>query len=214
MALETLHDVLVDNLKDLLHAEKQLVRSLPKMSKAATDERLKEAIDEHLEITKNQVTRLEEIFSAIGETAKPKKCPAMEGLIEEGEEIIGEKKGSTPAALDAALIAAAQRVEHYEISGYGSARTFAEVLGFEDAARMLQETLDEESEANEKLNELAQEINSLAAEGAEEEEEHEEEDEEKDEPVARGSSRTQGSSRSGNSGRSSGGRQRETSRSR
>jgi len=171
MAFENLHDVLVDNLKDLLHAEKQLVKALPKLARSASSPDLREALEEHLEVTKNQVTRLEEVFSSIGEPAKTKKCLGMEGLVAEGEEALEDKKESAPAALDAAIIVAAQKIEHYEISAYGSVRAFANILGYEPAAQLLQQTLDEESEADEKLTHLAEKINaSAASEGSEEEE--------------------------------------------
>lgn len=178
MALETLKDVLVDNLKDLLSAEKQLIKALPKMAKAATDDRLCEALEEHLEVTKQQAQRLEQVFESIGVPAKAKKCEGMVGLIKEGEEVLDQRKSASESALDAAIIIGCQKVEHYEIAGYGSARTLAEELGFTEAAELLQETLDEESEANEKLNEIAQEVNAAAAEGAEEEGEEEEDEEE------------------------------------
>jgi ferritin-like metal-binding protein YciE len=177
MAFENLHDVLVDNLKDLLHAEKQLVRALPKMVRAASDSDLKQALEEHLEVTQNQVTRLNQVFASIESPPKAKKCLGMEGLIAEADEALEHKRDSEGAALDAAIIVAGQKVEHYEISAYGSARTLAEVLGYEEAAELLQETLDEESEANEKLTQIASEINQAAAEGAGEEEEDEDESE-------------------------------------
>lgn len=177
MALETLHDVLNDQLKDLFDAEKQLIRALPKMAKAATDEELKAALEEHLEVTKGQADRMASIFEAIEEPAKGKKCEAMKGLILEGEEVIQEKRSGEPAAVDAAIIAAAQKIEHYEMSGYGLARAFAEALGYEEAVSLLQMTLDEESEANEKLTEIAETVNAVAAElGAEEEESEDEEE--------------------------------------
>ena len=178
MAFETLQDVLVDQLKDLLSAEKQLTKALPKLAKAASDERLREALEEHLEVTRKQTDRLTKVFESMDVTAKAKKCEGMAGLILEGEEVLEHKKESEGPALDAAIIIACQKVEHYEISTYGSVRTLAEELGFTEAAELLQETLDEESEANEKLNEIAQEVNAAAAEGAEEHEEDEDDDEE------------------------------------
>ncbi len=178
MAFETLQDVLVDQLKDLLSAEKQLVKALPKMAKAATDERLREALEEHLEVTREQADRLTKVFESMDMTAKAKKCEGMAGLILEGEEVLEHKKSSAGPALDAAIIIACQKVEHYEISTYGSVRTLAEELGLTEAAELLQETLDEESEANEKLTEIAQEVNAAAAEGADESEEDEDEEEE------------------------------------
>jgi ferritin-like metal-binding protein YciE len=178
MAFETLQDVLVDQLKDLLSAEKQLVKALPKMAKAATDERLREALEEHAEVTRQQAERLTKVFESMDMTAKAKKCEGMAGLILEGEEVLEHKKSSAGPALDAAIIIACQKVEHYEISTYGSVRTLAEELGLTEAAELLQETLDEESEANEKLNEIAQEVNAAAAEGADESEEEEDDDDE------------------------------------
>jgi ferritin-like metal-binding protein YciE len=154
MALDSLHDLYVDELKDLYNAENQLVKALPKMAKAATNPDLKAAIEEHLEVTRGQVERLERIFKELGVSPKGKKCKAMEGLIEEGKEVMEED--GQEAVIDAALIAAAQRVEHYEMAGYGCARTFAKLLGYDEAARLLQETLDEEGDADKKLTELAE----------------------------------------------------------
>lgn len=199
MALETLKDVLIDNLKDLLSAEKQLIKALPKIAKAANDDRLREALQEHLEVTKQQAQRLEQVFEAIGMSAKARKCEGMAGLIKEGEEVLEERKSANENALDAAIIIACQKVEHYEISGYGSVRTLAEELGFTEAAELLQETLDEESEANEKLNEIAQEVNAAAAEGSQEEGEESDENDEDEGMMAsagRGSGSRARSSRS------------------
>jgi len=163
MKLQSLHDLYVEELKDLYSAENQLLKALPKMAKAATAESLREAFEEHLEVTKQQVERLEKIFEGLGKTPKGKKCVAMEGLIEEGSEMI-QKKDIEPEVLDAALIAAAQKVEHYEIAGYGTVRTYAKLLGEDDAAELLQETLNEEGEADEKLTSLAEsQINLEAA---------------------------------------------------
>ena len=173
MALESLRDLYVEELRDLYNAEVQLVKALPKMAKAAAAPELRAAFEEHLEETRNQVSRLENIFESLSESAKGKKCKAMEGLISEGAEIIDEDGDS--AVKDAALIAAAQRVEHYEIAGYGCARTFARLLGYSDAEALLQETLDEEGEADKKLTELAESvINIEAAEGEEDSEDEEE----------------------------------------
>jgi len=129
MSLETLHDVFLDNLKDLLSAEKQLAKALPKLAKAASNEQLQEALQQHLEVTRGQIDRLEEVFVAIEETARAKHCKGMEGLIEEGNEVLEHKNDASESALDAAIIVAAQKVEHYEISSYGSVRTFAEQFG-------------------------------------------------------------------------------------
>lgn len=162
MKLQTLEDLLVKELRDLYSAEKQLIRALPKMAKAANSEALREALQEHLEVTKEQAARLEQIFDQLGISSRGPKCEAMEGLIAEGEELL-EQEGA-PAVMDAGIISAAQRVEHYEMAGYGSARTFARLLGHDEMAETLQKTLDEEGDADEKLTELAEsEINVEAA---------------------------------------------------
>ena len=165
MALDSLHDLFVDELKDLYSAENQLLKAIPKMAKKATSEELKAAFTEHLEVTQTQVERLEKIFEELDESPKGKKCKAMEGLVEEGAEVI--KETGDPAVIDAALIACAQRVEHYEMAGYGCVRTFARLLGYEDAESLLQETLDEEAEADKKLTELADTAINIEAEEAE-----------------------------------------------
>jgi ferritin-like metal-binding protein YciE len=157
MKLESLHDLFVDELKDLYNAEVQLTKALPKMAKAASSEDLRTAFEDHLTETEQQVKRLETIFKQVEANPKGKKCKAMAGLIEEGKEIIEED--AEDAVKDAALIAAAQRVEHYEIAGYGTVRTYAQLLGFDEASNLLQETLDEEASADKKLTELAQNIN-------------------------------------------------------
>jgi ferritin-like metal-binding protein YciE len=164
MSLDSLHDLYVDELKDLYSAEQQLLKALPRMAKKASAPELKEAFTEHLEVTQTQVERLEKIFDALGVSPKGKKCKAMEGLVEEGKEVIDED--GAPPVIDAALIAAAQRVEHYEMAGYGCVRTFANLLGQEDAAALLQETLDEEGEADKKLTELAETVINVEAEDA------------------------------------------------
>jgi ferritin-like metal-binding protein YciE len=158
MSLDTLHGLFVDELKDLYSAENQLLKALPRMAKGATHPSLKAAFTEHLEVTRGQVARLETIFEKLGGSPKGKKCVAMEGLIEEGKELLEQKKEAEPSVLDAALIGAAQRVEHYEMAGYGCVRTFARLLGYADAQKLLQETLDEEAEADEKLSALAEEV--------------------------------------------------------
>jgi len=166
MALESLHDLYVDELRDLYSAESQLLKALPKMAKAASDEGLRAAFQEHLEVTRGQVERLERIFKRLGERPTGKKCVAMEGLIAEGKEMMGED--APPSVMDAALISAAQKVEHYEIAGYGCVRTYARLLGDDDAAELLQETLDEEGEADKKLTELAESAINVEAEEEEE----------------------------------------------
>jgi len=173
MALESLHDLYVEELKDLYNAETQLLKALPKMAKAASSSALKAAFEEHLAVTGEHVSRLEKIFEGLDESPKGKKCKAMEGLIAEGSEVMEED--AEEAVMDAALITAAQKVEHYEIAGYGCVRTFARLLGYADAETLLQQTLDEEGEADKKLTELAEsEINVEADEGDEDEEDEEE----------------------------------------
>ena len=161
MSLDTLHGLFVDELKDLYSAENQLLKALPRMAKGATHPDLKAAFTEHLEVTRGQVARLEQIFRGLNSSPKGKKCKAMEGLIEEGKEVMQED--GDPSVIDAAIIASAQRVEHYEIAGYGCVRTFANLLGYEDAATLLQETLDEEGEADKKLTELAETVINVEA---------------------------------------------------
>jgi ferritin-like metal-binding protein YciE len=153
MKLESLADVLEAELNDLYSAEKQLVEALPSMASAATSDELTEAIEEHLEETRGHVRRLEEAFRSAGLDVKSEKCEAMEGLIKEGSEV-AEADGDGDAR-DAAIIGAAQRVEHYEIAAYGTARTLADQLGHEEAAGLLSETLEEESAADRKLTEIA-----------------------------------------------------------
>ena len=174
MALESLEDLYVEELKDLYSAEKQLVRALPKMARAATNEDLAEAFETHLGQTQEHVARLEQIFDDLGRSPRGKKCKGMEGLLEEGKEMMEED--AEPDVLDAALISAAQRVEHYEMAGYGSVRTYALQLGFDEQARILQQTLDEEGETDKLLTQLAESRVNLDAEsGASAEDEEEEE---------------------------------------
>ena len=150
---ETMQELLLDELRDLYDAEKQLTKALPEMAEAATTQELRDAFSEHLEQTRGHVQRLEQIFEDIGEKSSGKKCAAMAGLIKEGDELADEIDES--AVRDAGLIAAAQKVEHYEMSAYGSARTHAELLGNRRAATLLQQTLNEEKAADAKLNEIA-----------------------------------------------------------
>jgi ferritin-like metal-binding protein YciE len=152
--LETLRDLYIDELKDLWSAEKQLVQALPRMAKAANDPRLAKAFTTHLRQTERQVTRLERIFKDLGESPRGKKCVGMEGLIEEGKELIKEKP--EPQVLDAGLISKAQHIEHYEMAGYGTVRTYARVLGEARQEALLQETLDEEGAADKLLTQLAE----------------------------------------------------------
>jgi ferritin-like metal-binding protein YciE len=164
MEMDHLQDLLLHDLRDLYNAENQLLKALPRMAKAASSPELKKAFELHTKETKAQVTRLEKVFKALGEKARGKKCHAMEGLIEEGKELMQEDV--EPEVLDAGLIGAAQKVEHYEIAGYGTARTYAQLLGNEQAARLLQETLDEEGNTDKKLTALAESlINIEAAQG-------------------------------------------------
>ena len=165
--INTLHDVYVEQLRDLYSAETQLIKALPKMAKAAQDQTLKKGFEDHLEQTKVHAERLEEIFEGLDEKPTGKKCKAMAGLVEEGSEAISED--ASPEAKDAMLIAAAQRVEHYEIAGYGTVKTYANLLGFADAAKTLEETLSEEVETDEKLTEAAEAINVEAQKGESEE---------------------------------------------
>lgn len=165
MKLKTLEDLLIDQLKDLYSAENQLVKALPKMAKAAESEELRDAFNEHLEQTKGQVERLDQIFEQFEIGRKSKKCKAMEGLIEEGKELMEED--AEPSVLDAGLIGAAQKVEHYEIASYGTARSIAQLLGYDEVAELLQETLDEEAETDKKLTELAESVINVEAQSAE-----------------------------------------------
>jgi ferritin-like metal-binding protein YciE len=169
VALNDLNDLLVDQLKDLYNAESQLTKALPKMAKKATNPDLKKAFETHLAETQNQISRLEQVFEALGEKPKGKTCHAMKGLIEEAQEVLSED--AEDAVRDAALIAAAQRVEHYEIAGYGTVRTYAESLGHTQAAKLLQQTLDEEGKTDKLLTQLAENcVNQIAEQGGEEEE--------------------------------------------
>jgi ferritin-like metal-binding protein YciE len=161
MKLASIHDLYVDELKDLYNAEHQLLKALPKMAKAASAPELAKAFTNHLEETKEQIERLEKIFKKLDASPKGKKCKAMEGLIEEGKEVMEEE--AEPAVMDAALIAAGQRVEHYEMAGYGCVRTFATLLGYKDAAALLQETLNEEGAADKKLTKLAETVINVEA---------------------------------------------------
>lgn len=161
MKLKTLKDLYIEELRDLYSAEKQILKALPKMAKAATSPQLKAAFTEHLEQTKGQVGRLETIFERLGKRPTGKTCKAMEGLVEEGEELIEEEP--EPHVLDAGLISAAQRVEHYEIAGYGSVRTYARLLGETEAVGLLQETLDEEGTTDKKLTDLAESLINVEA---------------------------------------------------
>lgn len=152
--VKTMQDLFLEEIRDLYDAEKQITKALPKMAKATETEELREAFNEHLEQTRGQIDRLEQIFSALGEKPGGVKCKGMEGVISEGDEMV--QLTETGPVRDAGLIAAAQRVEHYEMAGYGAARTFAQLLGHEDAANLLDETLDEERTTDERLTEIAE----------------------------------------------------------
>lgn len=154
MAIETLQDLYLHELKDLYSAEKQILQALPKMAEKANHDSLRAAFEEHRRITEEQVRRLDTIFDDLGRKPGGEKCKGMEGLIEEGKDIMEED--ADPDVRDAALIAAAQRVEHYEIAAYGTARTYAQRLGFDNHADLLQRTLDEEGETDRRLTELAE----------------------------------------------------------
>lgn len=162
MPNESFKELYVDELKDLYSAENQLVKTLPKMAKAASSEELREGFEEHLEQTKGQVQRLETIFQSLNQSPKGKKCMGMEGLVKEGSEVMEEDLEDS--VLDAALIGAAQRVEHYEIAAYGTVCEFAKVLGETEHASLLEKTLAEEKEADKKLTRLAKQVNALANE--------------------------------------------------
>jgi len=161
MKLETLKDLYIHELKDLYSAEKQIIQALPNMVKAATNKQLATGFQEHLEQTKEHATRLEKILKSHDESTRGPKCKGMEGVIEEGEEIIEED--AEEEVRDAGLIAAAQRVEHYEMAGYGCARTYAELLGDRQGAQLLQTTLFEESDTDKKLTKLAKSVINVAA---------------------------------------------------
>lgn len=154
MEMESLQELYVDELRDLYSAENQILKALPRMIRAASDRKLKQAFTKHEKQTRDQVKRLERVFRELGEKPTGKKCKGMQGLLEEGKELIQEKP--EPEVLDAGLIAAAQRVEHYEIAGYGTVRTYAQHLGFGRQVELLQRTLDEEGETDKLLTSLAE----------------------------------------------------------
>ena len=172
--MELLQELLIEELKDLLHAENQLVKALPKMAKAAKDLDLKTAFEDHLEQTKGHVERLKEVFELLDEKPKAKLCKGMAGLVEEGQEVITDGKEMEEAPADLALIGAAQRVEHYEIAAYGTARAIAEQMERRDIVKLLSLTLTEEEKADQLLTKLAQPLLEEAGQGTEEEELQEE----------------------------------------
>lgn len=161
MATKTLEELFHETLKDIYYAERKILKALPKMARGAQDEKLKAAFLQHKEETEGQVERLQQVFEIIGKRPRAKTCAAIDGIVEEGEEIMEEFKGSP--ALDAGLLAAAQAVEHYEISRYGTLRTWAEQLGYKDAVKLLDETLAEESKTDEALTKLAETAVNAAA---------------------------------------------------
>jgi ferritin-like metal-binding protein YciE len=161
MATKTLEDLFHETLKDIYYAERKILKALPKMARGAQDEKLKAAFLQHKEETEGQVERLQQVFEIIGKRPRAKTCPAIDGIVEEGEEIMEEFKGSP--ALDAGLLAAAQAVEHYEISRYGTLRAWAQQLGYTDAVKLLEETLAEESKTDEALTKLAEKAVNAAA---------------------------------------------------
>jgi ferritin-like metal-binding protein YciE len=186
MKLDSLDTLMTEELRDVYDAEKQITKALPKLVKAANAQELKDALEEHLEITKGQITRLEEIFALLDQKPRSRPCAGMKGILEEGNEMLHvDKRGSSENLMDAAIISAAQRVEHYEIAAYGTLRTFAETLGNNRVAQLLEQTKEEEEEADRKLSSISEQL--LAAErngmGEEDEDTEVEEDEEVEEDV-------------------------------
>jgi ferritin-like metal-binding protein YciE len=165
MAEKNLKSVFVDELRDIYNAEQQLIKALPKMAKAATSKELRSGFEEHLEQTKEHAARIEKIFSGMGEPVKGKKCKGMEGIVSEGGEVMSEDYEG--AVMDAALISTAQRVEHYEMAAYGAVHAYAELMGESEAASLLEQTLEEEKETDQKLTNLSRQINSEAYQGGE-----------------------------------------------
>jgi ferritin-like metal-binding protein YciE len=162
MTQNNLKSLYADELRDLYSSEQQLIKAIPKMAKAANSDELRKGFEEHLEQTRGHATRLEQILTGLGEPVKGKKCKGMAGIVSEGGEMMSEDFEG--ALMDAALISAAQRVEHYEIAAYGAVHAYAELMGETEAASLLQQTLDEEKETNQKLTDLSEEINSEAFE--------------------------------------------------
>lgn len=166
MSVNSLQELYVEQLQDLFNAEQQIIKALPKMIEAARSEELHDALTEHLEVTKQQADRVEKICQELGVDAEGDKCKGMEGVLKEGSDLVKDVENET--VRDAAIIAAAQRVEHYEMAGYGTARTYATLLGYDEAASALEQTLQEEKEADQTLSGLAEKLNSeaLNAEGS------------------------------------------------
>lgn len=161
MTMETLRDLYVSEIKDLYDAENQIIKALPKMIEVTSSDELRSAFQEHLHATQQQVDRLERVFGLLGEKPKARKCDGMRGIISEGEDVLDANAG--PAILDAALIASAQRVEHYEIAAYGTVCAYAKQLGFDDQLELLHETLEEEKEADERLTQIAEDVINVEA---------------------------------------------------
>ena len=161
MEFNSLRDLYIEQLKDLYDAENQIIKALPELIDAATSTGLKQALSSHLEVTKTQANRIEQIFGAMGEEVKSEKCKGMKGVIDEGSDLVDDID-ENEMLRDAAIIASAQRVEHYEMAGYGTARTYAQLLGENQAAQLLEQTLNEEKQADQELTELAQKINVAA----------------------------------------------------
>lgn len=166
MAANSLHELYVEQLQDLYNAEQQIIKALPKMIEVAQSEELRNALTEHLEVTREQAVRIETICEQLGEDPENEKCKGMEGVLKEGSDLLREVSEEVK---DAAIIASTQRVEHYEMAGYGTARTYAKLLGFDEAAGMLQQTLEEEKQADETLSGLAEELNNEALQASDDE---------------------------------------------
>lgn len=163
MAIKSMHDLLVDSVKDIYYAEKQVLKAMPRMIKKVSSTSVRKAFEQHSKETEKQIARLEKVFKELNMSPKAKKCPAIDGIIQEGKELIDEI--NDPNVMDAAIIAAAQKIEHYEITSYGTARTFADHLGMNKLAQLLQNTLDEEYATDDKLTQMAQsEVNVEAVE--------------------------------------------------
>jgi ferritin-like metal-binding protein YciE len=156
MPLRNLEDAFVDEMKDMLHAEKQILKALPRMAKKTSHAELKEAFEQHRRQTEEQIHRIEQAFESVGRSPRTKKCEGMEGILDEGKDLLKEK--AEPDVLDAMLIAAAQKTEHYEIAAYGTLCTWAEMLGHDEAARLLKQNLSEEKETDEKLTQIAESL--------------------------------------------------------
>lgn len=197
MQMNHLQELLIEDLKDLYNAEQQLLKALPKMAKKASSPDLKAAFETHTKETQGQIKRLEQVFESFGATAKGKTCHAMKGLIEEGKELMSED--AEPDVLDAGLIGAAQKVEHYEIASYGTVRTYARLLGNEEAARLLQQTLDEEGQTDKKLTALAESHINVEAADMEDEDVAMQQSSRSSRGSSSSSSRSRGSARSGSS---------------